>query len=83
MLLNLLLAIFYSNYQERVDAALDKFMEHRNSYLVRLFRQYEDADKPGSIGKEGVYQITKEIHSLVNGHDSKQEDFDMTPLQFE
>lgn len=25
MLMNLLLAIFYSNYQERVDASIDKF----------------------------------------------------------
>ena len=25
MLLNMLLAIFYSNYQERVDASIDKF----------------------------------------------------------
>ena len=40
MLMNLLLAIFYSNYQERVDAAIDKFQKQRNDYLIRLFRKY-------------------------------------------
>ena len=80
--MNLLLAIFYSNYQERVDAAIDKFQKQRNDYLIRLFRQYQDKNHEGGINKEGVFQLTKEIHSLINGHDSKKEEIDMTPLQF-
>lgn len=46
MLMNLLLAIFYAKYQERVDAAIDKFMVMRNSYLVQMFRQYEEHENP-------------------------------------
>ena len=86
MLMNLLLAIFYSNYQERVDAAIDKFMNQRNEFLIRLFRKYvndEDENAKGGINKKAVEELTKEIHSLINGHDSKKEDIDMTPLQFE
>jgi hypothetical protein len=47
-----------------------------------LFRQYEDEKKKGGINKEGVFQLTKEIHSLINGHDTKKEEIDMTHLQF-
>ena len=38
--MNLLLAIFYANYQERVEASIDKFYQTRNDYLIRLFRKY-------------------------------------------
>ena len=39
--MNLLLAIFYSNYQERVDASIDKMKEKRNVYLLQVFRKYD------------------------------------------
>ena len=80
MLMNLLLAIFYSSYQERVDAAIDKFQKERNDFLIRLYRKYQGDDKSSGIDKEGVFQLTQEIHSLINGHDSKKEDLDMTPF---
>lgn len=38
LLMNLLLAIFYSNYQERVEASIDKFRDKRNVFLIKLFR---------------------------------------------
>ena len=44
--MNLLLAIFYSNYQERVEDAMDRNKEQRNNYLIYLFRKY-DTDKKG------------------------------------
>jgi two pore calcium channel protein len=57
MLLNMLLAIFYSNYQERVDASIDKFKETRNKFFIRLFRKY-DKELKGEIGKEHVFKMT-------------------------
>lgn len=41
MLLNLLLAIFYSNYQERVEASIDNFKDRRNKFLIHIFRMYD------------------------------------------
>ena len=81
LLMNLLLAIFYSNYQERVEASIDKFKEKRNVFLIKLFRQYDKKNEK-KIDKEGVYEIAKELHSLVGNKDSVQE-FDMSDLQFE
>lgn len=82
MLMNLLLAIFYSNYQERVEASIDNFRERRNKFLIQVFRKY-DTEGQGSVDKEGVREITKEIHALVNGADEKANEIDMTELQFE
>ena len=42
--MNLLLAIFYSSYQEKADESLDHFKDGRNRYFVRLFRQYDDEE---------------------------------------
>ena len=80
--MNLLLAIFYANYQERVDESIDKHTKRRNMYFIRLFRKY-DCDQTGSLDKTAVFELTKEIHSLVNGLDSKSDSIDMTELQFE
>ena len=41
LLMNLLLAIFYSAYQEKVDLSLDSFRERRNHFLMHLFRKYD------------------------------------------
>jgi len=54
MLMNLLLAIFFSNYQERVDASIDQFKERRNKFFIQLFRIY-DVDRKGEIGKADVF----------------------------
>lgn len=80
--MNLLLAIFYSNYQERVEASIDSFKEKRGKFLILIFRKY-DKEGNGELGKDGVREITKEIHSLVNGMDQKIEELEMTELQFE
>ena len=49
---------------------------------MHLFRKY-DTKNVKKIDKDGVFHITKEIHSLANGLDEKSEKIDMTPLQFE
>ena len=80
--MNLLLAIFYSNYQERVDASIDKMKEKRNVYLLQVFRKY-DTERKGHIEKEGVRHIIGEMHALALGQDKMREEIDMTELQFE
>ena len=62
--------------------SLDNFRERRNHFLLHLFRKY-DTKNEKKIDKDGVFHITKEIHSLANGLDQKSEKIDMTPLQFE
>jgi len=79
LLMNLLLAIFYSSYQERVDASIDGFKNNRNTFLVTLFRKY-DVKKEEKIDKEGVFNITKEIHSLIIGKDEVSDEMEMTKL---
>ena len=80
--MNLLLAIFYSAYQERVDMSIDKFQVKRNAFLIKLFRKY-DKDEDQKLQKTEVYEIIKELHSLVANLDEKSEEIDMTQLQFE
>ena len=48
-----------------------------------MFRQYKNEKSKTGINKEGAFQLTKEINSLMNGHDKKKDEIDMTPLQFE
>ena len=84
MFMNLLLAIFYSNYQERVEDAMDRNQKQRNNYLIYLFRKY-DSKKNGHIGKEECKAVIEEIHSLNNGLDEKidSKEMDLSDLQFE
>lgn len=49
--------------------------------MIKLFRKYDKKNEK-KIDKEGVYEIAKELHSLVGNKDSVQE-FDMSDLQFE
>ena len=46
-----------------------------------MFRKYDKKNEK-KIDKDGVYEIAKELHSLVGNKDSVQE-FDMSDLQFE
>ena len=87
MLMNLLLAIFYSNYQEKVGASLDNFKDKRNAFFIRMFRFYDKKEnggnETGELPKTVVNDLTKEIHALVAGADEKSKEIDMTELQFE
>lgn len=84
MFMNLLLAIFYSNYQERVEDSMDRSKDIRNNYLIHMFRKY-DTQKKGYIEKDACRSIIEEIHSLANGKDEKMDakDMDLSDLQFE
>lgn len=79
LLMNLLLAIFYSNYQEKADASLDNMNEQRSKFFIRLFRQY-DKYGVGELDRDEVFEYLKEINSLYNRLDEKSDDFEMTEL---
>ena len=68
--MNLLLAIFYSNYQDRADSSLENMNKIRNRYLLRLFRSY-DKNNIGEIERDDVYEYLKEINSLYEKKDEK------------
>ena len=69
--LNLLLAIFYANYQERVEASIDNFFKLRNDYLIRLFRKYAT---DGKVDKKGVRMILCELNCILAGKADNDKD---------
>ncbi len=83
--MNLLLAIFYSNYQERVSTSIENFKQQRNDYLIYLYRNNCAENGNGKVDKAGTRGILQEIHSLVLGHDEKGNELEteMSELQFE
>jgi len=62
---------------------MDSMKERRNTYMLRLFREYDAVEKTGELDKNQILEYTKEIHSLVQNEDKKSESMNMTPLQFE
>jgi hypothetical protein len=50
-LLNLVLAIYYSNYRTRVDNTLNKFVSMREEFLINKFTEY-DAEDTGYLTEE-------------------------------
>lgn len=62
---------------------MDKMKTRRNTYMLRLFREYARESKTGELDKNQILEYTKEIHSLVNNEDKKVDSMNMTPLQFE
>ena len=44
-LLNLLLAVFYSNYQSRVEESIDNFVDKRIDYLEQKFYEFDEENK--------------------------------------
>ena len=82
LLLNLLLAIFYSSYQEKADDDNDGNRATRNEFLWELFEQYDKEGK-GYLDKRQTFDIIKELHTLVNQKDAKVDDIKMTNTQYE
>lgn len=64
LLMNLLLAIFYSNFKFRVEEAIDKKEEKRNRYLYDHFICY--GGEKGYLNKNETYCMFMLIHSLIN-----------------
>jgi len=63
LLMNLLLAIFYSNYQLRFQQQINSFVEERNNYLIEKFTELDKNGK-GYLSKDECYLIFQDIRSL-------------------
>jgi hypothetical protein len=72
LLMNLMLAIFYANYQEREDIRIDKFRPKRNLYLFQLFRNQDTSGK-GQLDKASSLEFMKEVHGLCNKQNKMSE----------
>eukprot|EP00347_Sterkiella_histriomuscorum_P013051 403366203 len=78
LILNLLMAVFYNNYQRRQQSALVKFVNQRNQYLDKKFDEL-DKERKGFLNKQETYEMFKQIHMLDVQEDSvniKMEHFD-------
>jgi len=54
LLMNMLLAIFYSNYKKRYEETIERFKEGRNEYLDTRFNEL-DKDRKGYLNKEETF----------------------------
>ena len=72
LLMNLLLAIFYSNYQERADEGIDNFEETRSTFIIDMFNS-KDIHKKGHLNRRETRELLEEIHTLVVNKDSRKE----------
>lgn len=79
LLMNMLLAIFYSNYKKRYDNTLETFNEERSNYLEEKFNEY-DVGAKGYLDKDDTYKMMLEVYNL---DDSKSSEFEITPELFE
>jgi two pore calcium channel protein len=70
LLMNLLLAIFYSNYQNKTELAIDSFAKKRSSYVLNIFQKLDNpltedlAFKKGYLDKSETKELFEELHSL-------------------
>ena len=64
LLMNLLLAIFYSSYQDKTDAYLDTRRKTRSNFLQMLFINL-DQDLKGFLDKNESRHFIDEIHCLA------------------
>lgn len=59
-LLNLVLAIYYSNYKTRVENSLNKFISIRENYLIKEFQRFDIGQK-GYLTKHECAKMLKEL----------------------
>ena len=50
-LLNLVLAIFYSNYKSRLERTIKNFIQNREEHMVKMFLHY-DVYNNGYLSKD-------------------------------
>lgn len=62
--MNLLLAIFYSNFKIRFAQNIENNEEKRSIFLLKLFRKY-DSNSKGYLSKEETYLFFLSIHNLI------------------
>lgn len=66
LLMNLLLAVLYSHYQEKTDDSVDRGKKQRTIFLIHMFRYY-DTNNTGALDRGQTYEILKELDGLYNG----------------
>ena len=54
--MNLLLAIFYSNYKKRYEMSISNLGEARNNYINDKFNEL-DREKKGHLNKNQAYEM--------------------------
>ena len=64
LFLKLLLAIFYSNYQQKVEQQIDEFDEERTNFVEDLYNSL-DKDKKGYLNKLECQGLVSEIHLII------------------
>jgi hypothetical protein len=64
LLSNLLLAVFYSSYQDKTDNAIDKNTKSRSEFVGKLVVQL-DEDKKGHLSKDECRELILQVHQLV------------------
>jgi hypothetical protein len=79
--MNLLLAIFYSSYQNKTEIAIDRFAARRSSYIFDLFQKLdnpmteESNFKKGYLNKAETRELFEELHSLFEKKVERTEEF--------
>ena len=63
LLMSLMLAIFYSNFNKRFEAKLGKNEQNRNEYLTDLYMKA--GGTKGYLTKDETYKLFVSIHKLV------------------
>lgn len=71
LLMNMLLAIFYSQFHARFQQKIESFVSQRNNYLMQKFNDLDKGGK-GYLDKEESYQMFKELERLDNEGDHEE-----------
>jgi len=67
--MNMLLAVFYTQFHARFQETIEDFVDERNSYLIEKFESL-DKDNKGYLNKNECYLMFNELHHLDNQRDS-------------
>jgi hypothetical protein len=63
LLMNLLMALFYSNYKDRLTKQMKEFHTERDQYLEEKFDEL-DKEQKGYLNKQETFEMFKQIHQL-------------------
>ena len=70
LLMHLLMALFYYNYQQRYQKQLSTFKDERDAFLEERFNELDQESK-GYLNRQEAYEMFKSIHELEN-QDNKE-----------
>ena len=71
-LMNLLLAVFYSNYKNRVEQSINKYEDVRENYLLSKFNDYDNGK--GYLTKEECSRLVVYLMTLDPAHNEENID---------